>query len=57
MTEEGGDAACWLHLVCEQCGEIVEARVLHSCRMVEPPSDETDPVPPGPPSGNSALST
>ena len=34
----GGDAACWLHLVCERCGAIVEGAA-HEC-----PDDAPDPA-------------
>ena len=32
MTEPGGDDACWLDRVCDDCGAIVEAGTPHICR-------------------------
>jgi hypothetical protein len=29
QDEQGGDAACWVHLVCPDCGAVIEAE--HSC--------------------------
>jgi hypothetical protein len=28
---EGGDAACWAHLVCAECGQVPEPGVPHRC--------------------------
>jgi hypothetical protein len=35
-AEEPGDAACWLHLVCEDCGAVVTATDGHrpGCSML-----------------------
>ncbi len=30
-VEEGGDAACWAHLVCAECGRVTEPGVPHRC--------------------------
>ena len=32
MTDEGGDPACWLERVCEECGAVVDEREPHVCR-------------------------
>ena len=32
MTDEGGDPACWLDQVCDECGAFIEAGVDHECR-------------------------
>lgn len=29
--DEGGDAACWAHLVCESCGQVTEPGTPHRC--------------------------
>ena len=31
MVDEGGDAACWLQRVCEECGMLVEPGREHRC--------------------------
>ena len=31
MTDEGGDPACWLHRVCDDCGAVIEDDD-HRCR-------------------------
>jgi hypothetical protein len=31
MTELGGDPACWLHLVCDACGAVLDDGVSHDC--------------------------
>ncbi len=30
-SAEGGDAACWLHLTCPECGAVVEPPGAASC--------------------------
>jgi hypothetical protein len=37
-VDEGGDPACWLELVCERCGRVVEPPGPHRC-----PAGGTDP--------------
>lgn len=29
--DQGGDAACWAHLVCEGCGRVLEPGEVHDC--------------------------
>jgi hypothetical protein len=31
MPDEGGDPACWLSQVCEECGQLVERPREHHC--------------------------
>lgn len=31
VVDEGGDAACWAHLVCEACGRVTEPGAPHEC--------------------------
>jgi quercetin dioxygenase-like cupin family protein len=47
MPDEGGDPACWLPQVCEQCGQVVEDPTDHRCvravgleRVVPPPGPD-----------------
>jgi quercetin dioxygenase-like cupin family protein len=47
MPDEGGDAACWLPQVCEQCGQVLERPMDHRCvravgldRVVPPPGPD-----------------
>lgn len=35
VTDEGGDAACWAHLVCPECGRVTESGVPHRCEGEE----------------------
>lgn len=37
--DEGGDAACWAHLVCPECGAVTEGSGTHQC----PDACEGDP--------------
>lgn len=30
-VDEGGDSACWAHLVCAECGRVTEPGVPHRC--------------------------
>jgi hypothetical protein len=32
MTDDAGDAACWLDQVCDVCGGFIENRNEHQCR-------------------------
>jgi hypothetical protein len=43
--EPGGDAACWLHLVCEECGAVVTARDGHraGCSLLPTPDRAPEP--------------
>jgi hypothetical protein len=36
-SKDGGDPACWLHLVCADCGAVLDAE--HHCLDVVRPSD------------------
>ena len=29
--DEGGDAACWAHLVCPECGAVTDGTGTHQC--------------------------
>jgi hypothetical protein len=43
VSELGGDAACWLDRVCDQCGAFLGADEAHECRRPtgasEPPRE------------------
>jgi len=43
--EPGGDAACWLHLVCEECGAVVTPRDGHRPGCSLRPTPERAPEP------------
>ena len=51
---EGGDAACWLQLVCERCGGVREEAVPHECRSAVRAATPTRP-PAGPASSSSVT--
>jgi hypothetical protein len=38
-SDEGGEAACWLHLVCDRCGALVDDLDAHAC---EPSTDRSE---------------
>ena len=35
----GGDDACWLDRVCDDCGGFIENGGEHTCRVAVPPGD------------------
>lgn len=37
LVTEGGDPACWAHLVCPVCGRMREGREPHVCEGEETP--------------------
>jgi hypothetical protein len=39
VEEEGGDAACWVHLVCPECGAVLDGA--HSCGSNDAGSEST----------------
>jgi hypothetical protein len=36
MSDEGGDPACWLDSVCDQCGGFIDRDEEHVCRTTRP---------------------
>lgn len=40
-ADEGGDAACWAHLVCDRCGRVTEPGIAHRCEG----DDDATPAP------------
>jgi hypothetical protein len=36
VTDEGGDPACWLDSVCDQCGGFIDRDGEHQCRPTTP---------------------
>ena len=31
VSDFGGDPACWLHRVCDDCGTVIEGEAAHDC--------------------------
>jgi hypothetical protein len=39
-TGEGGDAACWSHLVCDECGAVEENGHRDGCSRLDSEGDD-----------------
>ncbi len=43
----GGDPACWIHLVCPECGALKTEGHREGCSLENPDDSLTDPITPG----------